>query len=581
MRIRYLIATVCLVFSLTSCGTVTPDSPQKDNSFIEFTEEIFRARACSDSLTLGYTLANPENYGITSLPKGFSSFSYEDLGKEALSCENLLASLKKFDKDSLSFDQQVLYETLQDTLESDIQGQNYMAFSEALGPTTGIQAQLPVLLAEFRIDDAKDLSQYFALLETVPDYFDSLLSLEERKSKLRTLPCRSTLQNIIAQCQDFLDDSGASILIKPFEKKINSCSFLSAGEKKAAINRNKSCISKYILPAYKALTSGLEKLLPMAGDEGALSEYPNGKEYYQYLVGQVTGSSRSLSELRALLTERLNTAHNTLIAYAGKDPSLFSSCQSYVTKYSAPDIILSTLQKRMTEDFPVCADTQYEVKYVDESLENYLSPAFYLTPPVDDSSNNIIYINNSDKYDRSSLFNTLAHEGYPGHLYQTCYMHSKNLPLLRYSLNYGGYTEGWATYAEIYSYKYTGISRDEVGILRNNMIATLCLYGLCDIGVHYDNWDEKELQAFLNQYGSWSSGTAAALYSAVVDEPASYLKYTVGYLEISLLKDKIKNELGADYSEKTFHTYLLDMGPTSFDILNRFFPAWCTQNSCK
>lgn len=581
MRIRRFVATVCLVFFLTSCGTATTNITKENDTFTEFTETIFRARSCSDSLTLNYTLTNPEDYGIASLPKGFPSFSYEDLTKDALADENLLASLKKFDKKNLTFDQQVLYDTLQDTLESDIQGQNYTAFSEALGPTTGIQAQLPVLLAEFRMEDKKDLSQYFLLLKTVPDYFDSLLSLEEKKSRLRTLPCRSSLQNIIAQCQTFLDDSGASILIKPFEKKLGGCSFLSEKEKQAAIAQNKSYVEKYIIPAYQSLTDGLTILLPMAGENGSLSEYPNGRQYYPYLVKQTTGSSRPLSELQTLMTERLNRSHDTLIAYAKKNPTLFTSCQRYVTKYSSPDVILAALQRRMTEDFPLCDNTHYEVKYVDEALENYLSPAFYLTPPVDDSDNNIIYINNSKKYDRSSLFNTLAHEGYPGHLYQTCYMHNKRLPLLRYSLDYGGYTEGWATYTEIYSYKYTGITRDEVGILRNNMIATLCLYGLCDIGVHYEGWDEESLQSFLNQYGSWSSGTASSVYSAVIDEPASYLKYTVGYLEITLLKDKMKNELGSEYTEKIFHTYLLDMGPTSFDILNRYIPLWNKQNSCK
>ncbi|MCH5266088.1 MAG: DUF885 domain-containing protein [Lachnospiraceae bacterium] len=582
MRIRHLVTALLLILVLAACGVKTFPSGKSDTGFAEFTEEIFRSQSSSDSLTLNYTLAHPENYGITSLPKGFSSFSYEDLIQEGLNLENLLASLQQFDKDSLSFKEQVLYDTLQDKLESGIQGQNYVAFSEALGPTTGIQAQLPVLLAEFSIKDKTDLSQYFSLLQTVPDYFDSLLSLEEKKSQWQTLPCRTTLDNIIAQCETFLAGSGASILEETFQKKASDFSFLEETEKQEAISRNHSCVEEYIIPAYQSLTDGLKQLIPMAGEEGSLSQYPNGRAYYQYLVGDVTGSSLSVPELRTLMTEQLETSQNTLIAYAKKDPSLFSSCQSYVTKYSAPDTILATLEKRMTEDFPLLpADSQYEVKYVDEALEDYLSPAFYLTPPVDDSENNVIYINNSDKYDRSSLFNTLAHEGYPGHLYQTCYMHSKQLPLLRYALDYGGYTEGWATYAEIYSYKYTGISKDEVGILRNNMIATLCLYGLCDIGVHYDNWDEEKLQTFLNQYGSWSSGTAAAVYSAVVDEPASYLKYTVGYLEFARLKEKMKEELGSTYSEKLFHTFALDMGPASFDILARYLPLWSAQNGCK
>lgn len=581
MRIRYLIATVILSVFLTSCSCATSEATPTNNAFTEFTDELFRSQSGSDSLTLGYTLAHPENYGITDLPKGFSSFSFEDLKKEALYLENLLAALKQFDKNSLSFEQQVLYDTLEDTLELDIQGQNYLAFSESFGPTTGIQAQLPVLLAEFRIEDKKDLAQYFSLLQTVPDYFDSLLSVEEKKSSLGTLPCRSTLRNIIAQCNKFLSDSGTNLLLPTFQKKITGCSFLSEKEKKEAIAQNKTYVNTYVQPAYKNLCAGLTRLLSLAGEEGSLSQYPNGKEYYRHLVRRTTGSSLSLEELQTLLTERLRTAQNTLLQYAAKDPSLFSSCQSYVTRYSSPDVILSSLQKQITEDFPVCDGTNCEIKYVDESLEDYLSPAFYLTPPVDDSANNVIYINGSEKYDRSSLFNTLAHEGYPGHLYQTCYMHSKKLPLLRHILDYGGYTEGWATYAEIYSYKYTGISRDEVGILRNNMIASLCLYALCDIGVHYENWDENKINNFLNQYGSYRPETASSVYSAVVDEPASYLKYTVGYVEFDRLKDRMKKKLGADFTEKTFHTYVLDMGPASFDILAHYISVWYAQNGCK
>lgn len=566
---------------LTACGGTQAPATSADADFTAFTESIFTSEACSDSLTLNYTLAHPEDFGITSLPQGFSSFSYEDLTKDGLACENLLSSLKTFDKESLSFDKQVLYDVLQETLESDIQGQNYVAFSEALGPTTGIQAQLPVLLAEFRIDDKTDLEQYFALLRTVPDYFDSLLSLEEKKSRMGTLPCRSTLRNIIAQCETFQQEDGSSLLRETFQKKINECSFLTDAEKKEAASRNQSHVEKYIIPAYNSLIAGLKQLLPMAGEEGSLSAYQNGSSYYKYLVRHTTGSSLSVSDLEALMTEQLATSEQTLLAYAGKDPSLFSSCQSYTTRYNSPSTILATLEKRMVNDFPLLEDHSYEVKYVDEALEDALSPAFYLTPPVDDSQNNVIYINNSDRYDRSSLFNTLAHEGYPGHLYQTCYMHSKKLPTLRYLLDYGGYTEGWATYAEIYAYKYTGVSRDEVGILRNNMIATLCLYGLCDIGVHAHGWEEGDLLTFLNKHGTYSSDTASAIYTAVVDEPASYLKYTVGYLEFARLKENMKEELGSAYTEKLFHTFVLDMGPASFDLLNRYIPTWSTQNGCK
>ncbi len=280
------------------------------------------------------------------------------------------------------------------------------------------------------------------------------------------------------------------------------------------------------------------------------------------------------------MTDKLASTERALASYAAKDPSLFSSCTDYAARYHSPEQILSLLQARIQADFPAPPGASFEVKYVDPSLEDFLSPAFYLTPPLDDSANNIIYINNSAQYDPSSLFNTLAHEGYPGHLYQTCCLQDSAFHPIRSLLDYGGYTEGWGTYAEIYSYKYTGASKDEIGILRNTMIATLCLYGLCDIGIHARGWDEKQLMAFLDAHGSCSEESASRLYRAVIDEPASYLKYTVGYLEFVRLKAFFKEETGDSYSEKKFHAFVMDAGPASFDLLRRYIPVWSKQNSC-
>lgn len=83
-----------------------------------------------------------------------------------------------------------------------------------------------------------------------------------------------------------------------------------------------------------------------------------------------------------------------------------------------PKIILQTLQSSLKEDFPDAVSSQYTLKYVPESLEDSMNPAFYMIPPVDVTDSNVIYLNNSQITDNLSLFTTLAHEGYPGHLYQ-------------------------------------------------------------------------------------------------------------------------------------------------------------------
>ncbi len=576
MKKSFLCLILILSVTLCSCSNTKPEN----SDFTAFADQWFAALASSDSLTLNYTLANPESYGITDPPNGFQPFTYDDLTRQGAANENLLAALQDFDRDNLPADQQFLYDILEEQLITAIEGDAYTAFSEALGPTTGIQAQLPVLLAEFDIDDSFDLDQYFQILESLPDYFTSLLRLEEKKKELHTLPCRNTLKNIISQCRQFLDGDGCSLLREAFNARLSGCSFLSGEEKERVRDRHEACIQSHVLPSYQMLADGLARLLPFAGENGSLSSYPSGAEYYRYLVKSTTGSSLSIEQLEQLMTDKLASAERALAAYAAKDPSLFSSCTDYVVRFHSPEQILSHLKSSIQSDFPAPAGSACEVKYVDPSLEDFLSPAFYLTPPIDDNNNNVIYINNSACYDPASLFNTLAHEGYPGHLYQTCRMQDRPLHPLRFLLDYGGYTEGWGSYAEIYSYKYTGAKKDEIGILRNTMIATLCLYGLCDVGIHARGWEKEQLLTFLNKHGSYSEEAASRLYSAVIDEPASYLKYTAGYLEFVRLKAFFKEEAGKSYSEKKFHTFVIDMGPASFDLLRHYIPVWLKQNSC-
>lgn len=562
-----LIAMLLIIsIFLTSCAS---KSAPEINNFDTFSREIFCSLVTSDPITLHYTLSHPEHYGIHNLPDGFSAFSYESIQKEMPLYENLYESLGEFSYENLTKSQQILYEILKDKLELKLKEKNYLSLSESLGPTTGIQAQLPILLAEFRIEDKSDLEQYFSVLKTIPTYFSSLLSLETKKKELGTLPAKSTLTHIINQCESYLDAQGSTILISSFNKKIANAGFLSEKERIQAIQKNKSLVKKNLIPAYESLLTGLANLLPFAKNNGSLCHYPQGSEYYEYLVRATTGSKKSATELMTLMQKYLDNAQKTLLEYAEKDPSLFRTCQDYTAKFHTPEQILETLKKSIAKDFPLCKSTGYTIKKVDKSLQNYLSPAFYLTPPLDDTQKNVIYVNYSDHYDNSSLFNTLAHEGYPGHLLQTCYAADKNFPILRYLLDYGGYTEGWATYAEIYAYRYTGSSTDEIKILQNNMTATLCLYGIADIGVHKVGWNKSQLASFLSPYGTFDPDSVESLYDAILDEPASYLKYSVGYIEFLLLKEEFKKEAGTNYSDMAFHTYVLNMGPASFEILQK------------
>ena len=554
-----------LLFSLFIAGCQTGQEANAD--FNTFCMETFRSYAASDSLTLNYTLMSPKKYGITDLPDGFSSFSLHDLKQMQTSTENTLARLHNFAKNNLSREDRLLYDTLDASLTLSQEDIRMLAHSYSFDPSSGIQAQLPVLLCEFILTDKQDYDQYFSLLKSIPAYFNSLISLEKFKKKKGTLPSATTIRHTIRQCQEFIDSSGTDAIEKSFEKSINSASFFSASEKKEQLEKHRKLLSHSLFPAYKNLITELGKLLPFAPNDGALAAYTGGRTYYEYLVKEKTGTISSPDSLFQMLTKKLNESEQKLATLAATSPSSFLTCEKHTSKYEEPKSILTHLKKKIRTDFPALKKQTCHIRAVDSSLENFLSPAFYLTPPIDEPAANVIYINHAAKYRHQNLHATLAHEGYPGHLFQNCYFREKNKHPLRYVLNFPAYTEGYATYAEIYSYQFLDATKEEIDILQNNAISTHCLYALCDIGIHAKHWNQKKLSDFLANHGIVTADNAKAIYE------------TIGYLEICRIRDTFQKAAGKYYSPLLFHTFLLDTGPTSFPVLERQINGWLKEKT--
>ena len=243
-------------------------------------------------------------------------------------------------------------------------------------------------------------------------------------------------------------------------------------------------------------------------------------------------------------------------------------------KWNTPDEMLKHLKTCMSADFPAAPDNTYEVKTVEPAMQKFLSPAFYLTAPMDDPDENNIYINPAYSRSDLELFTTLAHEGYPGHLYETVSSYEQDFLPLRYVLNFGGYTEGWATYVEMQSYCYAGLDETLARALQLNASATLSLYASIDIGVHEEGWDRDIVLEFLSDYGITSVEAADHIYELVAETPANYLKYYVGYLEFLELKKDARLRFGSDYNDKAFHQALLSIGPAPFSIIKEYLPLY-------
>lgn len=564
-----------LIFTLLFICTGCLGGTQKGSKEFEaFTYDIFVDEVQCDAISLNYTLVHPENYGITNYTPTFGEFSVEEMQISYADMENYLAALKEFDYNSLTEEQQITYDIFKEYLELELSADDYILYGEALGPNTGLQAQLPILLAEYHFYDKEDVETYLLLLEDLPRYFKQIAAFEVQKSNAGLFMSDKTADSIISQCEKFIASKEDNVLIEVFNDRIETLDFLTAEEKENFKERNKTLVFQSIIPAYELLIEQIEALKGTGTNEGGLCNFPDGKEYYEYLIAATTGSSRSIKEIDELLAEGINTGLENMITAANGDVTVFEKADTAVYPLTNPTEIIEYLKVAIQENYPVLEDVGYSIKYVHKSLEEDLSPAFYLTPPLDDYTDNSIYINSYSQYDMDDIFPTLAHEGYPGHLFQNVYFNQSEPDPLRMLLSFGGYSEGWATYVEMDSYSMMEMDQQVASIIMNNQAATLCMYAQIDLGIHYYGWDMEDTYAYLESFGISSQEATEEIYYTMIAEPANYMKYALGYLEIMELRKQAEEELGSDFSLKEWNTFFLDMGPAQFEVIEKYMEDW-------
>lgn len=586
----FLLGVLLLLLLLRLAGVPLPGPlASEDKRFQAFTEQVFRDEMSGNTLSLHYTIADPSAFRIKTDEVSLGNASLEARQKSCAAAENYLQKLARFDYEKLSEKHRLTYDIFEDSLTTQLEGADYLLYEEPLGPTLGVQAQLPILLAEYTFRTKGDIEDYLALLAQVPDYFSSILSFERDKANAGLFMSRACAASVISQCEDFIENPRQNYLIELFNEKIDEISNLTADEKLSYKNRNQAILEGCVLPAYENLGNGLAALAGAGQNTQGLYYFPDGQAYYRWLVKSTVGDNRSVEEIEEAVKTQMvedfaaiqelvgaGAANNT---ESGANPAAGSAeseggANQAVTAgtSSSPAALLEDLRQKILTDFPVPPNVSYDVKYVHKSLQNYLSPAFYLTPAIDDYENNVIYINPAGGYDTLELYTTLAHEGYPGHLYQNVFFSALEPDLLRCLLDCGGYTEGWATYVEMYAYSLWEEDPAYASLCQRNRSFTLGLASLLDIGIHYRGYSLAEVSAFLEKLG-FGADTASSLYSAILEAPANYLQYYVGYLNFCELRDAVKAVQKDSFSLKEFHRLVLETGPAPFDILEKQLAA--------
>lgn len=564
--------------------------------FRRFADELFKSELERDTLSMHYTLAEPDKWGIDDTTVSLPVYSKEAQNASLQALSDNAAFLQEIDCAALPAAEQATYQILSDYLNTQYSGQSMSYYHEPLSPSSGVQSQIPILLAEYTFRTKQDVENYLTLLSQVPDYLEGIIVYEQEKSDAGMFMADYSAGKVINQCAVIMDEKELNqkthFLMVSFEERLAELydtGVINEEERLSYISENERILTTMLSPAYEKIADSLTLLMGNGGREGGLCSLPEGRAYYLYLLRKNTGSDKDIDSLKRLLLQQFQDDYEKLSAIYKDNTALFERIASdgwndVLAGRSAEDM-LAHLKQQILRDFPafpVSAETvgaeggvpACSVKTISPCLAEYTSPAFYLTPPIDDVSENSIYINPVNNLSGIRLYTTLAHEGYPGHLYQTVFYHlyqnHEDIHPIRNILYFGGYIEGWAFYVEMLSYEYAKeAAKDSASatlyeIERLDKSLQLGLYCLLDIAIHYDGVSYEEAASVLRQFGVGEQETIRSLYEYIAEEPTTYLKYYIGYLEILELKEKAKALWGSSYSDMEFHTLLLEAGPCNF-----------------
>lgn len=536
----------------------------------------------NDNINLEFLFEHPENFGFTPELLNLPYSTLEDYKQSEDETKELLKELETYNYESLDDSQKITYDILKDSLERGAGSDKYYYLDNSyLGSFIGYQAQLPLLLNEYTFESENDLNSYFNILEQSPEVFLKYAEIEKERQAHDSGMSKAILDKVISQCETFSKDENP-FLIDVINKRIDAVSFLNEEQKSEAKQKNEKLLREAFVKAYLDLGNALKEI-DAPSEEVGLAGQPNGKEYYEYLLKRTTGLDDSVEEIRTYLEKKQKSLMLEMQALMLRNPKVYEKIQTMdlsnatYSSFTTIEETIDYLGEQMKKDYPDVGTLNYDVTTVPDSMKDNFSPAAYLQGKIDAPKGSAEHIWINGEFSQG-LFETLAHEGYPGHMYQHTYFIQQNLPTARYLIDYNGYSEGWATYVENNAWQYADVDEEQKDLLHLislNSQYSKCIIGLFDIKIHYDGITFEEFVQEMKTAGfDLEEDTLKEQWYLNLETPTNYLQYYVTGFKYQDLQDDAKKELGDKYNSVKFNDALLKNGPAPFSIIEKEVNAY-------
>ena len=572
-KITLLMLSAIMAFSFTGCSK--KDSGEEQKKFDEFMKQEFVESMEQSYPNTHIILENPKDYGVDTsktkvqIDKELNETTMKE-NKELN--EKSAKAFKEFDRDTLSDEQKETYDIYSYMLDytTEMNDSKFDYMSMPLESMTGMHTQLPTLFSDWTLRNEQDVKDVITLMKSVRPYMDSILAYTKKQEEKGTLML--DIKSVKEYCEKVVKEDVNSSVLTGLNESIDN---LKLGDDKTKQYKAelKKAFQEYFLPAYSDIIKTMKELDSSKNNTLGPSHMKNVKEYYELLFKQATGTDKSIEDIKKELNSMSRSSLLAVQSVISKNKNLYDE---YVngkikTKYKDFESMLKDLDKDIKDDFPSVGTLNYRIRPIGEDLASGGVAAYFNIPALDGTTPKQIRVNMmEDALDVQSLetFSTVAHEGIPGHMYQIAYAYKNVKDPWRNSMaSFLGYTEGYATYTELYALKYLdGVSADAVKLQQNMVVYQDCLIALADIGIHYEGWTKEDLSNFLEENGLGVSDVSD-FYNQLQANPTAFLSYYVGYVQIANLKKDAQEELKDKFNDRDFHEAILKSGAAPFHVV--------------
>ena len=567
--IKTILTTACVTVLCTSFPVQAADDR---SDFDAFMRNLLIEEAGSDYLSLHFLSRYPQTMGIEKPEPTIGRVSYEDYEESEKNARDVLDELAKFDRDKLTDKQKHDYDALKYSYEFQEEVAAKPDFDWYFTPSNNVIGELSTNLTEFVFYSADDFTDYVSLLKLAPAFFDTAMNFTEEQAFKGYFMSDAALDEVLQDIRDFAGKKDDNPILSDFREELKNTDLLDEGRKQELDAEVTSVVKDELLPQCEETADRLAALRGK-GCQTGYHDMKGGPEYYEEVIRNTASTTRDVdtifNDLEGFLKHKLNALVRAMSPYREEFGTVGMTEPEEILKY------LST--SFADHGFPKIEDVNYHVDYLDPTVVSGNVLAYYVGSPIDDYSENSIKVNKANVTDVNTLYESLAHEGYPGHLYQHVYYLGTDPSGIRECLGFLGYTEGWAMYAESQAWNWGVVLPEDAAVMMNQVYVNYAAFALSDLCVNGKGYDEQELTSYFERLGL-NPEIAPQLYESALTHPFDYLSYGYGMMRLVSMREQAEYSLGDAFDEEAFHRVLLDNGPRTLDAVEEDVEDWIDES---